>query len=132
MILKDNLNSLKTNFDEVQGFHREINKIINVNNISNNCNSFIGSDQVTDSVYAGHPMPHATSGMRVYASSHAGVGDGTARSGDVSEGCEIVINGVLKENCDASEEIVNEIAFAALNKVLPSLERRRVAGTRFL
>ena len=49
-----------------------------------------------------------------------------------SECCEIIINGVLKENCDASEEIINEIAFAALNKILPSLERRSVVGIRML
>ena len=132
LILKDNINILKTNFDEVQGSHREINKIININNISKICNSSTGSDQVADSVYACQPMPHATTGMTVYASSHAGVGDGTARSGDVFERCEIIINSVLKENCDASEEIVNEIAFAALNKVLPTLERLSVAGTRIL
>ena len=75
----------------------------------------MGSEQVTDSVYAGHPIPHASTGMTVNSYSHSSVG----------ECYEIIINGVLNENGDASEEIINEIAFAALNKVLPSLERLR-------
>ena len=37
-ILKEKLNTLSTNFDVVQGSHRELNKLINVNNI-NNCSS---------------------------------------------------------------------------------------------
>ena len=57
---------------------------------------------------------------------------GDARSSNEGECCEIVLNGTLRANCDASAEAINEIAFAALNTVLPSLERQNIVEARVL
>ena len=45
---------------------------------------------------------------------------------------EVIINGIVNDRCDASQEILEDITFATLSTVLPSLERKNIVGSRIL
>ena len=92
----------------------------------------LGTDQ-TVSDRADLIEPLTLTGEKIVSSlSRTNTVGGDARSGNEGECCEIVINGTLRANCDASAEAVNEIAFTAFNIVLPSLERQNIVEARVL
>ena len=61
------------------------------------------------------------------------LGISVAGSGDSgAESREVILNGVLKRDCEITSEVRNDIAFAVLSTVLPSFKRENVLGTRDL
>ena len=129
--LKEKLLDLSFNLDKLQGAHRTINNNNNNDNNFQKCNSLLGTAQtVSDRVDLTESL---ALGEKIVSSlSRTSTVGGDARSGNEGDCCEIVINGTLRTNCDASAEAVNEIAFAALNTVLPSLERQNIVEARVL
>ena len=69
----------------------------------------------------------------ISSSSRPCVGVSIAGSGNHSaESSEIILNGILKKDKDVTEEIINEVVFAVLSTVLPSLIRESILGARDL
>ena len=66
-------------------------------------------------------------------SSRPCVGVSDAGSGNHSaESSEIILNGIFKKDKDVTEEITNEVVFAVLSTVVPSLTRESILGVRDL
>ena len=72
------------------------------------------------------PSSHTNVRINVDVSGSVGARDGT------SECREVVINGILKNNCDFSQERLLNIAFATLSTVFPSLKRGDIESARVL
>ena len=49
-----------------------------------------------------------------------------------SECCEVIINGILRKDRDATADEINSISFAVLRAMSPSLARDKVLGARIL
>ena len=56
-----------------------------------------------------------------------------ARAGDNgAECCELIINDILSNDHEVSQEILNEVSYAVLGTVLPSFERSNIVHSRVL
>ena len=49
-----------------------------------------------------------------------------------TECCELIINGIVNHNCEASQEVLNEITSAVLGTVVSTLERKNIVCSRVL
>ena len=70
------------------------------------------------------PSSHTNVRTKLDVSGSVGARDGT------SECREVVINGILKNNCDFSQERLLNIAFATLSAVFPSLKGGNIESAR--
>ena len=123
--LKDRINLILRNTENLLSAHSKLAISKNCRaNLNLNVNRF-KEDQASDPDNADNSVP--------------AVGIGNLRSfpprlstDGGSESCEVIINGIVKDRCDASQEILEDIAFATLSTVLLSLERKNIVGSRIL
>ena len=76
---------------------------------------------------------HIVKNCSISSASRPCVGVPVAGSGNHSaESSEIILNGIFKKDKDVTDEITNEVVFAVLSTVLPSLTRESILGVRDL
>ena len=135
-LLLDENSALKGSLDSVQntiasrssctGACRDSLSAVNIgsNSGSNACAS-------RDSGHSTPPVMHSVIGASLSPCSSPGARDLRAEGGGV-EDCELIINGILKNDCEISQEKLNDLAFAVLSTVVPSFEKINIVSSRIL